>query len=419
MINIADISIIKLNQKKFRIVTPGNTRIVTSFEGIHCLLTSCGKDSIYEVFENLEDSIKKKVSTNLVIEFLSELLSLNIIYETEEKHVFPLNIEGVKRGINKPNFRSISELNICPSSACNLKCNYCSLYQGTHNIDIRKINQCLKEAVELGLNIVNILGGEPCMFPKVVEQIIKECKALNIERITVSTNGLRFSKEIAQLWADAGLKTIQISTDVYKGEGKSFELNKNAIKLACDHFDEVSIAYVYYGQDNETNLQPIIDELQDFPVRIDLKYEVPYENTKLPISASHIKQFSDDWNKFSGTGPIITPPESGLKDIVYCGAGNSHAFISPNGDIKPCGFLEESIGNLNEDDFKQVWLNRDWSYYQKSKRIRKEICINCEYQNACIGGCLAKFKSREKNCIHNTDYSESINNSRCYSSVPK
>ncbi len=419
MINIADISINKISLNKFRVVSPGNTRFVTSFEGISCLLMACGKNDFHSIYEDLDSSLKNKVNLEAVETFLKQLLELNILYKTNTKHISPFNISGIKKGLNEPNFRSISELNICPSSACNLKCNYCNLHQGGHSIKIDRIKKCLNEAIDFGLNIVNILGGEPCMFSQEVEQIIKECHTLNIERITVSSNGILMNKNIAKLWADAGLRTLQISTDLYKGKGKSFEINKEAIKIACDYFKEVSVAYVYYGQDNEKNLRPIIDELKDYPVRVDLKFEVPYENTKQPINAIDISRFAKDWEIYTDGGPIITPPESGLKEIVFCGAGNSQAFINPNGEIKPCGFLKKSIGNLNNNNFKEIWLNRDWSYYQKAKRVRQKKCIDCEYQIACIGGCLAKFNSRQKNCIYNSVLSEEVNNSRCFTSIPK
>jgi len=72
-----------------------------------------------------------------------------------------------------------------------------------------------------------------------------------------------------------------------------------------------------------------------------------------------------------------------------CLAGISYCFISNEGIVQPCGYLELNSGDLRKSTFSDIWMNssvfadlRDLSRY-------KGKCGRCEYINVC-GGCRAR-----------------------------
>jgi len=104
------------------------------------------------------------------------------------------------------------ELPIVPiTSACNLDCPICYTHNrndGAYHMsedELRKILAHLR-SVDLQRRIINITGGEPTQHPA-FEKIIELCRQEGIQRITVSTHGLRFLKEEQLLEKLAQLET--------------------------------------------------------------------------------------------------------------------------------------------------------------------------------------------------------------------
>ena len=72
-----------------------------------------------------------------------------------------------------------------------------------------------------------------------------------------------------------------------------------------------------------------------------------------------------------------------------CLGGTGFCFISHEGIIQPCGYLELNCGDLKEASFDKLWKEskifnelRDFSSY-------KDKCGRCEYLKFC-GGCRAR-----------------------------
>lgn len=65
-----------------------------------------------------------------------------------------------------------------------------------------------------------------------------------------------------------------------------------------------------------------------------------------------------------------------MKKEVFCGKPFSGLFLSPNGDVKFCCALNESLGNINEDSVENI-INNDLS-----NDIRNSI-LNDKWHSAC------------------------------------
>ncbi|MCX5636525.1 MAG: radical SAM protein [Planctomycetota bacterium] len=255
MILLSDIAISKIANDWFSVITPGYTKINTSTEGITCLVWADGSKDLDEAV----DRIKPHLSAERwdIGGFIKNAIKIGLLYRSKRyrRHVFAPN--ELTQSLYLDGFRSLSEVNLCPSNRCNLRCSYCDLWRGDASFSPTEIRKTLAEARQLGANILNILGGEPTLYPELTAETIAAAKDLGYERITVSINGTSLSTKIAMLWKRCGLKTLQVSMDGLQGPGKSLETSEPAVRIACSNFPEVIIGYVYYGQDSRTHLFPL------------------------------------------------------------------------------------------------------------------------------------------------------------------
>jgi len=92
--------------------------------------------------------------------------------------------------------------------------------------------------------------------------------------------------------------------------------------------------------------------------------------------------------------------EKRLDDVRGCLGGTEFGFISCNGDVQICGFLDISAGNLLENNFSfgKIWRNSEFL-----KRIRNRAgytgkCRLCDFVGIC-GGCRARAFAITGDCF--------------------
>ena len=57
--------------------------------------------------------------------------------------------------------------------------------------------------------------------------------------------------------------------------------------------------------------------------------------------------------------------------------------IDPNGDLRPCGYITESVGNLNDTDFEELWNCKTMLKLRQQLAHMKlsEQCKHCNPHN--------------------------------------
>lgn len=88
-----------------------------------------------------------------------------------------------------------------------------------------------------------------------------------------------------------------------------------------------------------------------------------------------------------------------------CLAGISYCIISPNGDVRPCAYLNNTLGNVRELSFDRIWDNHPTLKNLRTYKYSGK-CGNCEYMLKC-GGCRARafyttgdFMAEDPSCIY-------------------
>ena len=89
-----------------------------------------------------------------------------------------------------------------------------------------------------------------------------------------------------------------------------------------------------------------------------------------------------------------------------CLGGTAFCFISHEGIVQPCGYLEINCGDLKKTPFTEIWQNSDVFKNLRDYRLYGGKCGKCEYQKYC-GGCRARayestgdYLAEEPLCIY-------------------
>jgi heme b synthase len=72
-----------------------------------------------------------------------------------------------------------------------------------------------------------------------------------------------------------------------------------------------------------------------------------------------------------------------------CLGGTSFCFVSYEGVVQPCGYLELNCGDLRQSSFKSIWENSEDFLQLRDFSAYKGKCGRCEYLRFC-GGCRAR-----------------------------
>ena len=89
-----------------------------------------------------------------------------------------------------------------------------------------------------------------------------------------------------------------------------------------------------------------------------------------------------------------------------CLAGSGVCFISSAGEVRPCGYLTLSAGNIFEDDFGKIWRGSQLFKTLRNTDNLKGKCASCEYIDIC-SGCRARayaktgdYLEEEPDCVY-------------------
>ena len=119
--------------------------------------------------------------------------------------------------------------------ACNLRCRWCYAtgtgYGAGDDIPFELFRKILDLVCELGVRKVTLTGGEPTIYPRVLEAV-RYCKARGLD-VTMPTNGLAFaSRDCLDQFFRAGVDRIGMSV---KGHDRESHINVTGV----DCYDNV------------------------------------------------------------------------------------------------------------------------------------------------------------------------------------
>ncbi len=400
MIRLADIEVRKETNDSYLVIGANQSCIHTTREGILAMLAFDCTASKNEATTKAEHIVGAGWDLHAFFDVLAEQ---GFIFRADRIWQPLFQPCRFISAMSLPDFRSLSEVNISPSSECDLRCQYCVSNTRPGMLPPDCLSHVIHEAGDLGANTMNILGGEPTLFSETTVQCIHFAREAGFSRIAVSTNGHKMTTGMAREWAQGGATTLQLSIDDLALGPKSLATVPVEISYLRDVFEEVVIAYVFHGQHPLDTVVEFVSRLLQYDVSIDLKTVIPYEDQELPCSLIDIGRFDTLANELASRNPHVNAQPRGVEG-VWCGAGGSSVVIQANGAVKPCVFVHEVMGNVLTEAFSDIWLDwKRWEKFRKFQQLPRE-CMRCVHVRYCINGCTARYRSRIKCCTMRQRY---------------
>jgi AdoMet-dependent heme synthase len=328
---------------------------------------------------------------------------------------------------------------------CNLNCVHCraSSEKGPYpgELDTKKAMEILDQISATGKPIVILTGGEP-LLRKDIFDLARHGTELGL-RMVMATNATLVTHETAKEIKASGIQRVSISLDGADAESHdrfrqvagAFESALNGIAILKESGIEFQIntTITRHNKDQIHKILNLAMELSAAAHHIFLlvptgrardmvNQEIDaaeYENilgwfydmrdkTPLHLKATCAPHYYRILRqKAYEKGETVDFDHYGLDAMTRgCLGGTSFCFISHEGIVQPCGYLELDSGDLKKDTFQTIWNNSEVFKNLRNFSGYKGKCGICEYRKFC-GGCRARafeatgdYMEEEPLCIY-------------------
>jgi MoaA/NifB/PqqE/SkfB family radical SAM enzyme len=257
---------------------------------------------------------------------------------------------------------------------CNAFCEHCSFFQGVSEkgrevVNTRQAIKIIQDAQELGVSIINIVGGEPTLRKDLTEIIQSVDKDLST--VIMFTNGSLLS-EMATRLKGAGLDGVYISIDsadpkrhdsIRKHPGlfsKALRGLEEAKKAGLTTGISVVITPESFKEGELENMIELGKKLGVHEVivfdsmptgRYAFRKDLIDNHEWVEDLIKSVKKYNEDPTY---PGVLVYAYTTSFRS-VGCSCGTSYFYISPYGDMMSCDFNHAKFGNVLEEPLYKVW----------------------------------------------------------------
>lgn len=265
-----------------------------------------------------------------------------------------------------PYFEMPSTLVLGSTYRCQLNCIHCGVkgYATTGKVELttEELRDVIRQAHRLGVYLVNFAGGEPLMRNDIVELVEYTAKQGLI--VSISTNGLLLSQAMAYQLKNKGVAFINVSIDsVYpefhdqlrKSVG-SFQKAKEAI-ISCVTAAIPVFISIYATKENihSGDISMIAPLAKKWGAQ-GVKILLPIPAGRWLRCTNVILSEEEKRYVYNLLDPQYVYIEGVCNKFSECSAiSRKLLYVSPYGEIQPCGFVPLSFGNVREEPLKNIW----------------------------------------------------------------
>jgi radical SAM protein with 4Fe4S-binding SPASM domain len=288
------------------------------------------------------------------------------------------------------------------NQSCNFRCIYCYASDTTkrrNELTKEEFIDVLHQAKDLGARKIIILGGEPMLYPNIME-MIKYIRSLDME-IELFTNGANITQSVAQELFDNDVRAVlKMNTfdeslqDTLSGHKGSFIQIQEALKnLKLAGYPSVKNPLGVSSiicQQNIDELPKMWEWLRDQNILPYFEMMTPQggakEHNMLEIDSRKIEDFFQLVSEIDRTKYGINwdpkPPLVGgecLRHQFSCA-------VNSEGYVQSCVGITIPIGNVKQHSLKEIL--RDSEVVQDLKNYKDMIkgpCGECESLESCYG----------------------------------
>lgn len=290
---------------------------------------------------------------------------------------------------NMPNL-----LSLAVNDVCNAACEHCSFFsaveeKGRPNLSLDQVRKLLADSLDLGVSVINFVGGEPLMRRDFHEIVA----AVDHDRATtiLFTNGW-FLEDRARELRKAGLESIFVSIDA-ADPGKHDEFRRTpglfdralrgarqALKLGFSVGFSTTMTPESW---RAGELQRIVELARRTGVHEVYVFDaMPSGRYQDRLDLVDNREWIDEMIEWSGPlnrdlrYPGITfMAHMSSHCSVGCSCGTSYFYLSPYGDVMSCDFNHATFGNALEEPLWRIW---------------ERLSTDPEFRSAKWGGCKVK-----------------------------
>lgn len=311
---------------------------------------------------------------------------------------------------------------------CNLRCVHCRASVSSSPLPGELTGEEIKKTIDelriFGKPILVLTGGEP-LYRSDIFDIIDYGVNMNFP-VALATNGTLIDETVAGKIVSSGVKRVSISIDgasstthdSFRGIAGSFQ----ATMKGFNNLKKLGMSIQFNSTITKHNFREIPDILD---MAVNLGADALHIFLLVPVGCGvelskeqqiTPEEYEDILNWFyekSESSPVqlkatCAPHYFRImaqkgKDRVKrgngvhsmsamtrgCLAGTGIMFISSTGDVRPCGYLPLSAGNIRKNKIEEIWKNGDIFRELRNLDNLKGKCRVCEYKHICMG-CRAR-----------------------------
>lgn len=305
------------------------------------------------------------------------------------------------------------------TQACTLACPHCRASacpeRPAGELTTAEGKRLLVEAARVGPGIIILSGGEPLLRDDLEDLAAAGTEAGHT--VVVATNdGLLLTRERIVSLQRAGVRRYSFSIHFPDAaEQDAFTARTGMMAAAREAFSRLREAGMGF-QINTTVMRGNagrLDEIRRLVVELGaaawhLFFVVPTGRAaapprSAPLSAPEIEEilrWAAGIEERAGLPMKVTcapqyariKAEMGLKNTQRgrsCMAGDGFAFVSSQGEVKPCGYFDLAVGNVRQKPFDEIYREAEVFRALRDPDRLEDGCGACAFRKVC-GGCRAR-----------------------------
>lgn len=298
-----------------------------------------------------------------------------------------------------------------------MNCSYCCGTEGTRRVSFERRERILSELLSYSFDSISFTGGNPLLRWDDLRKLLPRVEDLHV---TIDTNGSFVTEEIAEELATYDHLELHMTLngsrpeihDQSRGEGTFDDVVR-----AAGILDEYGIDFGF----GTTLLPSNVDDIEDICERAaELGGDGVGFNGYLPVgnvtgqdeflltpeeyrdAVRELKRCHDRWKgtlsvSVGSNIPFSFLPSDELRefylemgdDVSMCAMGQK-VYVAPTGNVIPCLYIHDPLGNILEDDLETIFASEEMERYREAATSapKGDPCSQCAFEPAC-GGCPA------------------------------
>ena len=302
------------------------------------------------------------------------------------KPLLTLRLVATFLGIFFRNKRPLRYVDLAIGYACNLLCEHCFANglkrNGRRTLTPVEYGAIVKQAMALGAVNFSFQGGEPTLYPELLEFIRHSSPERNL--ISVTTNATLLDRRSLAELKKAGVDILTISLDSavaeehdrFRGVPGTFAKVMETIRLARAMGFKITLGGVVSSQNiRSAGLVQLIEFAHKLGVIIFLALATPVGEWAGKEEVILAKADHEHLAGLLKRYPLLRTDFEANFVHHGCGAVKEILYLTPYGDVLACPFLHMSLGNVFEAPLADI---RDRALEHPSLAAYAKVCLAAE-----------------------------------------